>query len=189
MKIVIALAALMLMVICLPACITLNTGGPVTTVTTTPPSTSETITTPATSTPPATATIPALTNKPTLPVLPTGTKKVLEDKTWILHKYGTPGALQDTVEGKEATARFDSSSNLVIGSGGCNSYHAPYTKNNDKLTIGLITATEVFCYGGLLNQQEFKFLDALKGAQSFTIDLTELKISCTDNRLLIFRAK
>jgi len=169
LKFYLVLAALVISALVMSSCITINTGGGATT-------TPGTTTTPDTAAPPATVTPPP-------PAIP------FEDRTWVLERLGKRGAADPAIEGKEVTARFDTATDQVSGTAGCNSYHGPYNKNNDKLDVGSMVSTKMLCFPAAVNQQESLYLNILKGAQNYKVDGNSLTIFSTEDRILVFRAK
>ncbi len=75
------------------------------------------------------------------------------------------------VEGSSVTMTFDPEADNVGGSGGCNSYGAPYTLTGEGLAIGDPTYTEKACNAPLMTQ-ESAFLKALAGITMFSVDET-----------------
>ena len=167
LKVYLIIAAMVLAIVSFSSCITINT---TTQPTTTPPAT----------TPPVTTTPPTTTLPPAIP---------FEDRTWILERLGKRGAADAALEGKEVSAKFDSSTGQVSGTAGCNSYHGPYSKNNDKLDVGSLVSTKMMCYPAAVIQQENLYLNILKGAQNYKVDGNNLTIFSTEERILVFRAK
>ncbi len=183
----ISIAVLLLFSLFLAGCITINV----------PPSSTPTpsyIPT-ATSTPIPTPS-PTPTPTPTYTPIPTPTVILppiihsFENKTWELNGYGTTAILQSPIPGKSVTVRFESASNKVSGSAGCNSYSGSYTKTHNQLSISGVIATMMYCNipSGIMNQ-EAKYLDALKAAYSYEVDSNKFIISCSGNRVLVFRPK
>jgi heat shock protein HslJ len=112
-----------------------------------------------------------------------------EDKTWVLEKYGTTNNLQDTIPGKEVNARFDSATDKVNGSAGCNSYSANYQRTFNNVAVSGMSSTMMLCMPNTVMQQESAFKNALSGAQSCKIVSNKLEINCTLDRILIFHPK
>jgi heat shock protein HslJ len=171
LKVYLAIAVMLLTVISLSSCLTINntTLPPVTTV---PPAT--------TTLPPATTTPPATTPPMAIP---------FEDRTWVLEKMGKQDLMAPALDGKEVNIKFDTSSGKVSGSAGCNSYYAAYEKNNNKLTVSTIMATKMLCYPNAVMQQEIQFQNALKDAQNYKVDKNWFTIFCSDDRQLVFKPK
>ena len=107
----------------------------------------------------------------------------LEDTRWLLVSYGEPGNLKDVLPDAEPTARFDSETKEVGGSGGCNTYFGEYELEGNNLTmIGPFAVTEMWC-GDEIGEQESDYLDILLAADSFEVDGDTLLIRCGDNIL------
>jgi len=189
MKFIIVMAVSIIVILSLAGCITINTGP--TEPTTAPPTTSgpppsATNTPPGTTTPPTLPTPPTITPTPTITVTP---EIPFEDRTWVLVKYGVPGSLQNVISGKESTARFESSTGKVSGSGACNSYNASYTAGNGNIQVSNIMRTNMLCFPSEVNQQESDFLKILANADTYEVEGNELRIFGSANRILIFKPK
>ncbi len=102
----------------------------------------------------------------------------LEDYTWILTSYGTPGNLNTPLEGTEINIFFNSGTKQFNGSSGCNQYNGTYKVDGLTLTIDdSIITTKIAC-SDVRNEQERNYLEALKAAQSFKLDHGNLIIYC-----------
>ena len=92
------------------------------------------------------------------------------DQVWVLVGYGD--ALNPTVveEGTVITANFSSTDGQVTGSGGCNSYFAAYTSDDEgDLTIsGPIGSTMMVCETGA--DQEVAYLTALETVTGWALN-------------------
>ena len=108
-----------------------------------------------------------------------------EDIEWVLESYGEEGNLQPALEGNEPTTKFDSAEGQVTGSTGCNHYFGAYEINKDKLSIGPMAQTEMWCEG--LMDQEQECLTILQAAESYQITGGKLEISSGANRLIFKR--
>ena len=94
----------------------------------------------------------------------------LEDTRWLLVSYGEPGNLKNVIPDAEPTARFDSETKEVQGSGGCNTYFGSYEVDGNDLTMtGPFAVTEMWC-GDAKGAQESEYLDILLAAGSFEVD-------------------
>ena len=101
----------------------------------------------------------------------------LEDTRWLLVSYGEPGNLKDVLPDAEPTARFDSETKEVGGSGGCNTYFGEYELEGNNLTmIGPFAVTEMWC-GDEKGELESEYLDILLAAESFEVDGDTLTIT------------
>jgi heat shock protein HslJ len=123
---------------------------------------------------------PTTTSTPAIPV---------EDRTWILDRMGQPGSMHTVIAGRDVTARFDSGSSKVGGTSGCNTYSASYQINGDKLAVNNQISTKMLCFPNAVMQQETEYLDALQGSVSYKIEGNILTISCSGDRVMIFKAK
>ena len=100
----------------------------------------------------------------------------LEDFNWVLTQYTTPGGSKTPLANTEITARFDSKTKIVNGSGGCNTYSAQYTTERLSLTITSgINATKISS-GAEKDAQEAEFFSLLKNATGFEMDHGQLTI-------------
>jgi heat shock protein HslJ len=112
----------------------------------------------------------------------------LEDTTWVLESYGEQGNLQAVLEDTEITAVFDSAEAKVSGSAGCNNYFASYAIDNNELSIiPPIGSTQMYCEGFM--DQENQYLAILEGAETFQVQDSQLRVSSSGNRVLIFNAQ
>ena len=101
----------------------------------------------------------------------------LEDTRWLLVSYGEPGNLKDVLPDAEPTARFESETKEVGGSGGCNTFFGSYEVDGDKLTMtGPFGVTEMWC-GDEKGELESEYLDILLAAESFEVDGDTLTIT------------
>lgn len=114
----------------------------------------------------------------------------IDDTAWVLLRYGEQGKLQAVLAGTEITATFNSQGSQVKGSGGANTYFGDYKATKNELSISNLAWTEMFRLDpeGVMEQEQ-QYLSALQAAESYTIEDGELRISCSGNRVLIFRAK
>ena len=104
----------------------------------------------------------------------------LEDTKWILVSYGEPGNLKNVIPDAKPTARFDSETKEVRGSGGCNTYFGSYEVDGNDLTMtGPFAVTEMWC-GDEKGAQESEYLDILLAAESFEVDDDALVIRSGD---------
>ena len=112
-----------------------------------------------------------------------------EDEDWVLETYGEPGDLQAVIEGTEITAVFDSDTQEVRGSAGCNSYFGEYEVSNKQLSITGLGNTEMYCMEpeGVMEQEE-QYLGSFRLAESYEIEDGKLRISCSDGTVLVFQS-
>ena len=108
----------------------------------------------------------------------------LEGKTWVLESYGDPANPTAALESTEVTAIFTrESQGKINGSAGCNNYFGGYETDGNKITIGQMGSTQMFCEG--LMDQEQQYLAALTAADTFAVDGNRLKISCADGKTVL----
>ena len=69
----------------------------------------------------------------------------------------------------------------AVGSTGCNRYSGPVEIKGDRISFGMIVATQRGCVEALMNQ-EMKFLRALERAQTFRILAQERKLLLLDGQ-------
>jgi heat shock protein HslJ len=114
----------------------------------------------------------------------------IDDTAWVLLRFGAQENLQAVLEGTEIAATFNSQGSQIEGSGGCNTYFGDYQAKKTELFISNLAWTEMGCLNpeGVLAQEQ-RYLSALQAAESYTITDGELRISCSGNRVLIFRAR
>lgn len=112
-----------------------------------------------------------------------GANSPLENVRWVLTSYGDPDSLTTVLPDTEVTARFDSETKEIQGSGGCNTYTGAYERDGDNLTLtGPFAVTERWC-GDEIGDQESAYLEILLAAESYEIDGDILQINCGDNVL------
>ena len=112
-----------------------------------------------------------------------------EDKDWVLESYGEPGDLQAVLEGTEITATFDSDTQEVRGSAGCNSYFGDYAVDSCELSILNVGYTEMACLEpeGVMGQEQ-EYLQLIILAESFEREDAGFYIICSDGTVLAFRS-
>ena len=107
----------------------------------------------------------------------------LEDFNWVLTQYTLPTGVKTPLAGTEITARFDSKTKIVNGSGGCNTYIAQYTTERLSFNItSAINATKISC-GAEKDAQEAEFFNLLKNATGFAMDHGSLIIESGNVRM------
>jgi heat shock protein HslJ len=98
---------------------------------------------------------------------------------WTLTGYSVQGSLKPVIPGTEISAEFGDESR-VTGTAGCNHYFAEYSVSGDRLTIGAVGSTLMYCGGEGIMEQEGAFLGLLSDAARFSVQ---------DEDLLIFDAE
>jgi heat shock protein HslJ len=114
----------------------------------------------------------------------------LANTKWVLFSFGWPGAhtgveATPVIEGSTITLEFGSGGQAG-GSGGCNSYSAPYEVQANKLSIGQITSTLITCEAGGVDQQEQNYFRTLETAREFEQAEDHLVIWYGDGQDVLF---
>ncbi len=105
-------------------------------------------------------------------------KSPMVDRSWVLTSWqGTDGVVHHAVAGWKVTARFDSKTGQVSGSGGVNSYGAAFHIDHLNVTVDNLIHTEMASPNAALNQQENAFFTALQAAQTYSAKGATLIIS------------
>jgi heat shock protein HslJ len=116
----------------------------------------------------------------------------LEDKIWVLEKFGDPDNLIDVLDDTDITIEFVSTEGTAKGSAGCNSYFSSYEVEGNQLSIlGPIGVTAVYCTEpeGVMDQEQ-EFLKILRNAKTYEIEDEQLHVLGGDvfsgDKVLIF---
>lgn len=104
----------------------------------------------------------------------------LKGSAWELVSLGD--AL--TVPGTNVTLSFEKDN--LGGNGGCNSYGGEFKIKGDKLTIGSVYSTEMYCEAEGIMDQEARYFQLLSSVESFSIAGEELILTNTDGETLVF---
>ena len=107
---------------------------------------------------------------------------------WRLQSFNNgKGGMATTLSTSKVTALF-SEDGQVSGNAGCNDYSGPYQVEDDKITIGPLVATEMYCQEPAdVMETEQIFLKNLGNSASFTISHGELTLFDKEgSRLLVF---
>jgi heat shock protein HslJ len=108
----------------------------------------------------------------------------LEGTPWSLDSYlNDQGDLVDVLADTEVTAQFEAGE--IGGSAGCNRYFGSYEIEGDKLTIGPLGSTEMYCLPDEVMEQERGFLAALSGAASYRIEGEGLEIANSEGETVL----
>jgi heat shock protein HslJ len=111
----------------------------------------------------------------------------MQDSRWILLSYGDPETPYAVLPDTQVTARFNSGTKQLRGSGGCNTYTGEYEIEENSLTVtGPFAVTEMWC-GDEIGAQESAYLDILLAAESYEIDENILQIHCGNDVLYFER--
>jgi len=92
------------------------------------------------------------------------TSEALTGTSWLAEDIGGCGVIDIA----QTTITFDADSR-VSGSGGCNRYFGPVTKEENTMTFGLLGSTRRACPPALMDQEQ-KFFDALAATRSYRFD-------------------
>ena len=113
----------------------------------------------------------------------------LTDGSWQLLFFNNgKGGMESNLATERITAQF-SEDGRVSGNAGCNHYFASYQVDGDKLTLGVIGSTEMFCQEpeGVM-ETESAFLKNLSNVAAFNIEGDRLVLLDQEGKkLLIFR--
>ena len=96
----------------------------------------------------------------------------LEGRTWRLVSIDGRPALS----GVRVTAIFEGEANRVAGSAGCNQYFGSATVKGDRLEVGPLGSTKMFCPADGVMPQESAYLDALSKATTYRMAGTQLQL-------------
>jgi heat shock protein HslJ len=113
----------------------------------------------------------------------------LEGTTWQLTGYNTGSAISSLVLDTEITAVLDGEQ--ITGSAGCNRYFGGYTLDGERIEVGPVANTEMFCVDpeGLMEQEQ-AYLKALSDIDSYAINRESLTLfDAEGTRLLTFVAQ
>lgn len=100
----------------------------------------------------------------------------LENTSWVLVSWGTPGAETAVIADSNITLELNAAGKAG-GYGGCNTYGGSYEVQGDMLVLGEIVSTLMACADQAVTEQEMVYLAALQTAGRFEL---------TDGALTIF---
>lgn len=122
------------------------------------------------------------------PVSDMGTSQ-FEGSEWTLTSYrNQDGELVDPIKGTFASAKFEGGQ--VNGNASCNSYFGGYELDGNRINIGPLASTEMFCGSptGVMDQ-EMAFLSAMNGAKEYSIESGQLIFSdASGETILVFES-
>ena len=104
------------------------------------------------------------------PPEPAALPDALTGHRWLAEDIGSGGV----IDSAQTTLAF-SSDGRAEGSGGCNQFSGPVSVDGDAMTFGHIASTRKACVPALLDQEQ-KFLIALAGTRSYTLDGSTLTL-------------
>jgi heat shock protein HslJ len=96
----------------------------------------------------------------------------LEGRTWRLVSIDGHPALA----GVRVTAIFEGEANRVAGSAGCNQYFGSATVKGDRLDVGGLGSTRMFCAADGVMEQETAYLDTLSRVTTYRASGTQLQL-------------
>ena len=110
----------------------------------------------------------------------------LEGTTWRLVSIDGRPALA----GVRVTATFQRSEGRVAGSAGCNQYFGTAAVTGERLEVGGLGSTKMFCTTDGVMPQESAYLDALAKATTLRVAGTQLQLSPAAGAVsLVFQAE
>jgi heat shock protein HslJ len=112
-------------------------------------------------------------------------QRSLAGTQWRLDSFGGVGDKKPVVDGTSITIQFGSDSR-ASGSSGCNSYSGTYNTEGERLSFGQMISTMRACVEPKANQQEQKYMAALRAITRFTITESSLSLSDDTEVLLNF---
>lgn len=104
------------------------------------------------------------------PPEPAGLPDALTEHRWLAEDIGGGGVIDNA----QTTLAF-SSEGRAEGSGGCNQFSGPVSVDGEAMTFGHIASTRKACVPALLDQEQ-KFLIALAGTRSYSLDGSTLTL-------------
>lgn len=108
----------------------------------------------------------------------------LANSKWQLVSFGGSEAEMPVIERSMITLEFDDQGRFG-GSGGCNSYGGSYVVEEGKLKFGEIITTLIACTDQAINDQEGRYLQALRSAGRYTGNDSSLTIWYNDEKGLL----
>ncbi|HSQ00164.1 MAG TPA: META domain-containing protein [Candidatus Dormibacteraeota bacterium] len=108
----------------------------------------------------------------------------IEGVTWEVTGYNNGRqAVVSPLIGTTLTLSFQNGA--VVGSAGCNTFRATYTRDGQRLSIGPPAATRKMCDGKGVMAQEHEFLAALESATVWDIDRGMLDVHRADGERVL----
>jgi heat shock protein HslJ len=106
----------------------------------------------------------------------------LEGTSWVLDSFTAGGEEIPVVPGTTVTLVFQENSNAG-GNSGCNSYGGEFRVQENRIEFGQIVSTMMACMGTGIMEQEQRFHEALRTAESFELSGDSLVITYADGQL------
>ncbi|MFA9444224.1 META domain-containing protein [Egicoccus sp. AB-alg6-2] len=120
------------------------------------------------------------------PAPSTADRDELTGSTWLLTEGEGPAGSVLVADGARVTLRFDEASDQLGGVSGCNHYGAEVALDGDAIEVGGLGGTEMACEQPLM-EVERRYLDALAGVDTVTVEGDVLTLTGPDARLLYDR--
>lgn len=116
---------------------------------------------------------------PSAPPEPAAIPDALTKSPWLAEDIGGGGVIDNAQTTLTITAE-----GRAEGSGGCNRFSGPVSIDGDAMTFGHIASTRKACVPALLDQEQ-KFLIALAGTRSYTLDASALTLLDASGRPVV----
>lgn len=113
---------------------------------------------------------------------------LLGDTSWELTAYGDNKHPDTLIPGTRITLNFSPDADSGGGSAGCNSYGGACQVSNGTISFETINQTEMYCLEppGIMQQEE-KYLRLLASSDKYSVNDSQLKITCDDGQVLVFQ--
>jgi heat shock protein HslJ len=103
-------------------------------------------------------------------------QRSLAGSQWRLESFGKAGDERPVVDGTTISIQFGTDGR-ANGSSGCNSYSGTYNAEGDHISFGQMISTMRACVEPKANEQEQKYMAALRAVTRFEIGDTQLVLS------------
>ena len=112
----------------------------------------------------------------------------LENKTWVLEKYGPASSLKAVIPGHEPDLKLDQN-NHFTGHDGCNAIFGHYNaEENCRIRFDSISTTLILCQDNIMQQAD-AVTGLLRKVNTFEVSDTRLKLCAPGDELLQYRKK
>jgi len=105
----------------------------------------------------------------------------LEDFNWVCYQYGNPTNFTIPIAGTQLSARFNSKTKMVTGSGGINDFSANYTLERLTVSLGTMQVTTLGGDAEIL-KRENAYFNFLKKVDRFEMERGQLILFAGENR-------
>jgi heat shock protein HslJ len=106
----------------------------------------------------------------------------LEGTSWVLDSFTAGGEDIPVVPGTTVTLVFQENNNSG-GNSGCNSYGGEYRVEGNRIEFGEIASTLMACMGNGIMEQEQRFHEALRTAETYEVSGDSLVITYAGGQL------